>query len=172
MPSQSISTKSQVWSIDLIIGIIIFSTALILFYKYSINTIDIEKKDVGDLLLDAKLISSYLVSPGYPANWQDNPGDVTLIGLTNGNMDINAKKVKEFSELAASNYPRSRKLLSTTHNYYVFFEDKNNNTIKIKGVEEDWIGKYYADENPTNLIKIVRFVYYNSTIIRMVVYVW
>jgi len=166
--STLIRNKSQIWSLDLIIGIVIFFTALILFYKYSINTMDIERQDTTNLLLEGKLISSYLVSEGNPVDWTlDN---VTSIGLTNGNMDINTEKVNEFSELAILDYPRSRKLLSTINDYYVFFEDKNNNTIKINGVE--WIGKDYTLENPTNLIKIIRFVNYNSTIIRMVVYVW
>lgn len=170
--ASSILTKSQVWALDLIIAVVIFLGALLLFYKYSINTVDIEKKDIGDLLLDAKLISSYLVSAGYPTDWQEHPGDIMLIGLTNGNMEINPKKVQEFSNLVASNYTKSRKLLSTTHDYYVFFEDKNNNIIRIEGVGEDWVGKDYTNENQEDIIKTIRFVNYNSTIIKLVLYVW
>lgn len=165
MAQSTLTKKSQIWSLDLIIGIIIFFTALILFYKYSINSMDLEKQDTTNLLLDGKLISSYLVSEGYPAHWTlDN---VTLIGLTNGNMDLNPNKVKNSKQLP---YSETKKLLSTTHDYYVFFEDKNNNTIQINGVE--WIGKDYTLAAPTNLIKIIRFVNYNSTIIRLVIYVW
>ena len=166
------STKSQVWALDLIIAIVIFLGALMLFYKYSLNSIDIEKTDMGSLLLDAKLISTYLVSEGYPIDWQSAPNEVALIGLTNGEMDLNPGKVQGFSQLVASDYAKTRKLLSTTHDYYVFFEDKNNNTIKIQGVGENWIGKNYSNENPEDIIKTIRFVSYNSTIIRLVVYVW
>lgn len=160
--------KSQIWSLDLIIGIIIFTTSLVLFYKYGIESIDFERQDVNNLLLDAKVISNYLISEGYPNDW--TLGNVTLIGLTNGNMDLNPEKVSEFSDLAVTDYAKSRKLLSTINDYYLFFEDKNNNTIRINGIE--WIGKDYSTENPRNLIKVIRFVNYNSTIIRMVVYVW
>jgi len=170
--AQSTSTKSQVWSIDVIVAVIIFITALVLFYKYSINLVDVEGKDSGNLLLDGKLISSYLVSAGNPNDWEDHSEDTNLIGLTNGNMDINPQKVQEFSDLVTLDYPQSRKLLSTTHDYYVFFEDKNNNTIRIKGVGVDGIGKGYTTENQEDIIKITRLVYYNSTIIRMVLYIW
>lgn len=166
----STSTKSQVWSIDLTVAIIIFLTALVLFYKYSINITDMEKKEMGDFLLDGKIISSYLISKGYPEDWTTS--DVTLIGLTNGNMDINPNKVESFHDLTDSvpKYQQSKKLLSTTHDYYVFFEDKNNNTLTVRGVEG--IGGDYKTENPEDIIKITRFVYYNSTIIRMVLYIW
>lgn len=170
--AQYSSTKSQIWSIDLLVAIAIFLGSLVLFYKYSINNLDMDKKDAGNLLLDGKLISGYLVSAGQPEDWQDHPGDVTLIGLTNGNMDINPEKVHQFCQLAKLNYPASRKLLSTTHDYHLFFEDKNNNTVRIKGVGEDWIGKDYVNENPRDMIKVVRFVNYNSTIIRLVLFVW
>jgi len=167
--AQSISTKSQVWALDIVIAIAIFIGALLLFYRYSLNSIDIEKKDMEDILLDAKLISTHLVSAGYPLNWQDSPNDVALIGLTNGEMDLNTQKVQGFSQLATSDYTRTRRLLSTSHDYYVFFEDKNNITIQIPGVGKSWIGKNYSNEAPEDIIKTIRFVSYNSTIIRLVV---
>lgn len=168
--AQSTSVKSQVWSLDLIVAIVIFLVTLIFFYKYSINLTEFEQKDLDNLLADGKLVSSYLVSTGYPEDWEDHPLDVKLIGLTDGNMDINPQKVDQFFQLATSDYPTTRKLLSTTHDYYVFFEDKDNNTVKINGIE--WIGKDYITENPEDIIKIVRFVDYESTITRMVLYIW
>ncbi len=167
-----ISTKSQVWALDIIMAIVIFLGALLLFYRYSLNSIDIENKGADDLLLDAKLVSTYLVSEGYPINWEESPSDATLIGLTNGKMDLNTQKVQGFSQLSISDYSKTRKLLSTTHDYFVYFEDRDNNTISIPGVVNDWIGKNYSIDNPKNIIKTIRFVRYNSTIIRMVLYVW
>lgn len=162
------NNKSQVWSLDLMIGIIIFATSLTFFYKYGIDSIDFERQNVNNLLLDAKIISNYLISKGYPEDWTH--ANVTLIGLTNGEMDINPDKVSEFSDIATMDYTKSRKLLSTMYDYFVFFEDKSNNTIRINEVE--WVGKDYRVEDPKNIVKVIRFVNYNSTIIRMVVYVW
>jgi len=166
------STKSQVWALDIVIAIAIFLTALLLFYKYSLNSIDIERKGTDDLLLDAKLISTYLVSEGYPADWDTHVQDVTQIGLTDGKHKIVPYKVQQFKNMIydQSSYDNTRKMLSTTHDYYVFFEDKNNNTLNIGGV--NWIGKDYSNEDPTDIIRTIRFIGYNSTIIRMVVYVW
>ncbi|MBW2975190.1 hypothetical protein KY366_05725 [Candidatus Woesearchaeota archaeon] len=165
MALSTLTKRSQIWSIDLMIAAVIFLTALLFFFRYSINNINPENREIDNLLLESKLISSYLVSEGYPPGW--TAGDVTLIGLTDGNMELDPDKVESFKALS---YPESRKLLSTAHDYYVFFEDKDNNTISIKGVE--WIGKDYTAEDPDNVIKIVRFVNYNSTIIKMMVYVW
>lgn len=150
------------------VAAIIFLVALLLFYKYSINTLDLDDQGVDYLLLDAKLISSYLVSSGYPDGWTEN--NVTLIGLTDGEMRINKEKVEDFSDIALADYPRSRRLLSSTNDYYVFFEDKEGNLLKIDGISG--IGKNISAENPENLIKIERLVVYNSSIIKLMVYVW
>lgn len=166
--SISIKKKNQIWSFDLVIATLIFLGVLIIFYKYSVNTVDIEEQGTDYLLLDAKLISSYLVSSGHPEDWTTD--NVTLIGLTDGEMRLDQEKVEQFSEIASLDYTESRRLLSTTHNYYVFFEDKEGNPLEISGISS--IGKDYLAENPSDLIKVVRFVFYDSKIIKLVVYVW
>ena len=150
------------------IAIIIFSGALLAFYRYSSNVIDAEQQDVDNLLLDAKLLSSYLVSAGYPEDWTTT--NVSLIGLTDGETRLSKGKVEQFLNIASSDYAKSRRLLSTAYDYYVLFEDKDGEPLKIGSVAA--IGKDYSAENPKNLIKIERFAFYNSSVIKLVVYVW
>ena len=167
--SISIKTKSQIWSLDVIIAIIIFLGALMFFYTQGLISLDAVENDISGLLLDGKIISSYLVSTGYPENWIEE--DVTLIGLTNGSLELDTRKVEVFSTIADDDYQLSRKLLSTSHDYFLFFQDKNNQTLQIvPGV--DWIGKDYAEADPADLIRVVRLVNYDSDIIKMVLYVW
>ncbi|MBW2983807.1 hypothetical protein KY361_01725 [Candidatus Woesearchaeota archaeon] len=166
--SISIKRKSQIWSLDLMVAVLIFLCALLIFYKYSINVIDVEEQGVEHLLLDAKLISSYLVSTGYPEDW--TASNVTLIGLTNGEIRLSKEKVQQFSSLALSDYTNSRRLLSTMNDYYISFEDKNGSLFEIEGISS--IGKDYSAENPDNLIKVERVVIYNSSIIKLMVHVW
>jgi hypothetical protein len=163
-----INKKAQVWGIDLAVALIIFFGAILFFYKYGIEAIDSEKQDASALLQDAKLISNYLVSPGYPENWTLN--DVTLLGLTDQDARLSPEKVQMFYNFSKYNYTQSRMLLSTSHHYFVFFESKEGNATKIYNVS--WIGRNYTIDNPRNIIKISRFVFYNSSIIKMNVYVW
>ena len=121
--------KAQVWSLDLAVALVIFLVALFMFYKYSINSIYTEKYNMNDLLLDGKLISSYLVSEGYPIDWDSS--NVTLIGLTDGRNKLIQEKVEDFSTITSSDYHNSRKLLSTTHDYYVYFENENGGLVSV-----------------------------------------
>ncbi len=156
------------WGADIAIALLIFSVGIYIFYQYSTSALDVKEQGMDNLLIDAKLVSNYLVSSGYPADWE--PGNAVIIGLTNGSMDLDANKVGNFNNIALADYDRSRLLLSTDRNYYVTFEDKDNNTVNIDGVDE--IGANYKDSDPEQLIKILRFVNYDSQIIRLVLYVW
>jgi hypothetical protein len=160
--------KSQVWSLDLMVAIFIFLGALLLFYRYTLNAGSLGEEERDSLLLDAKLISSYLVSTGYPELWSES--NVSLIGLSDGDMRLIGWKVEQFSDIALADYTNSRRLLSAMHNYYVSFEDKDGNPLKISGIEG--IGKNFTSENPSSLIKVERFLIYNSSIIKMKVHVW
>jgi hypothetical protein len=166
-PSTS-TRKAQVWSLDLFIAVLIFLGGLLLFYKYSINLVDSQEQGASDLAVEAKIISSYLTSAGYPQDWAS--GTVASIGLTDGEARLSKSKVEEFYDLALSNYTITRRLLSTQYDYLVEFKNKDNNPVSIGTVQK--IGKDYTTYNPENIIKITRFVFYNSSIIKMEVYAW
>lgn len=162
------STESQVWALDLIIAIVIFLGAIFLFYKYSVNLSTIGQDNIPNLLSDAKVISSYLVSEGIPNEWTIL--NVTIPGLMKKNLKLSTEKWTNFYQLAESDYQRTRNLVSTRHDYFIFFEKKNGEKQIINGAW--WAGKNYSMDNPKDIIKIYRFVYYNSTILRMGLYVW
>ncbi len=150
------------------IAVLIFLGAIFIFYKYSINLSNIDQNDVGNIVADAKVISSYLVSEGYPTDW--TVSNVTVIGLMEKNQKLSATKLAQFSQLATTDYEETRDLFSTRHDYFVFIENKDGEKQAINGV--NWIGKNYSIDNPANLVKVYRFVYYNSTILRLGLYVW
>ncbi len=166
----SISTnkKAQIWSIDLIIAVVIFFAAFFVFYKYGLGALDSARDDKSFLLQDTKLISNYLVSAGYPQSWTTET--VTLIGLTDGESRLDPNKVEMFSNMSKSSYLQTKNILSASHDFYIFFEDSNSNKIKIRNISS--IGKNYTNDNPDNLLKIERFIFYNSSIIKMVIYTW
>ena len=74
-------------------------------------------------------------------------------------------------------YSDAKNLLSLTNDYYVFFEDRNAIPLEIdsiKGVGKPGVNitNLNATEHPTDIIKIYRFVIYNSTMVRMGIYLW
>ena len=147
------------------IAVVIFMGGLIFFYYYSSNTLFTQNQQLDDLSFNAKLVSSYLVSTGYPVTW--NSTNVNSIGLTDGNLKLSPTKVGGFANLT---YLQSRQLLSTKYDFLVNFKDQNNNPVLVNNVSS--IGRNYSLDNPENLLSLNRFVFYNSTIIRLEVIVW
>ena len=170
--------KAQVWYTDFIIGLLIFIIALVIYYSYITNLSLQDKSLVDELFSDAKTISSSLISAGYPESW--NGSGVERIGLTNGNQRINNTKLSEFSAIP---YKDSRRLFGTRFDYFMFFENKNDDILMFEGkcgIGHPSAGIDEACEDVfnlqnisyTKLVKIERFVVYNSNIAKMVIYVW
>ena len=168
----SILTKAQVFSLDLIIAVIIFGSAVLIYYKNITNLSDQDETLLDDILIDAKIISNSLMSSGYQTNWtKDN---VERIGITDDNR-VSEAKLAEFSKIP---YKESKKLFGTIYDYYVFFTDRNNNIIYINSSLEG-IGKTGVNftniqtvENPKKLVKVTRLVVKESEIEKMVIYLW
>jgi len=168
----SILTKAQVFSLDLIIAVIIFGSAVLIYYKNITNLSDQDEVLLDDLLIDAKIISNSLMSSGYQINW--NKDNVERIGITDDNR-VSTEKLAEFSKIP---YKESKKLFGTIYDYYVFFTDRHNNIIYINSSLEG-IGKPDVNftniqtvENPKKLVKITRLVVKESEIEKMVIYLW
>ena len=167
-----ILTKAQAFCFDMIVAVLIFSAAILVYYKITTNLSDQDEALLDDLLIDAKSISGSLVSQGYPYNWtKDN---VVRIGIINDNR-INETKLEQFSRIP---YNDSRKLFGTAHDYYVYFRDRNNDIIPFNETLEG-IGKLGVDstniqtvESPKKLVKITRLIIRESDIEKMVIYLW
>lgn len=167
--------KAQVWSLDLIIAIVLFTVAILIFYTYGSNLVKVDEDKTAYLLQDAKTISGFLVQGGVPDNWTST--DVITIGVTNDNFIINTTKLQAFSQLAVSNYSGTKQILSTRADYFIFFENKNGTYLSINGVSG--IGKsginqtnIYEIQNPDQAITLYRFVLYNREIIKLGILVW
>jgi len=123
-----ISTKAQAWYTDFVIAMLMFAVTLTIYFVYTTN---LSKEDIGslnDLVSEAKLVSSSLVSEGYPSDWNNNT--VKRIGLTDGNQKINSAKLRNFANLP---YNYSKKILGTVYDYTISFEDANGTTLNIGG---------------------------------------
>jgi len=75
------------------------------------------------------------------------------------------------------NYSTAKNLFSVINDYYVFFEDKNGTAVSVNGilgVGKPGVSKNNLNETekPSDIIKIFRFAMYNSTIVRIGIYIW
>jgi len=152
--------------------VLIFGSAILIYYKNITNLSDQDEELLDDLLIDAKLISNSLMSSGYQTNW--NSDNVERIGITDDNR-VSESKLAEFSKIP---YKESKKLFGTVYDFYVFFTDRNNNIIPINSSSEG-IGKPGVNstniqtvENPKKLVKITRLIVKESDIKKMVIYLW
>jgi len=150
--------KGQVWYIDFMVGLLILITAVIIYYQFQGTFTDESESEWQEMIIDAKAITSSLISSGYPSDWTNDTVD--LIGLTDGNYRINSTKVMMFQNMS---YKRAKNLLNTRFNFYFFLESENGTRFYDTGL------------NATDsdfLVQTTRFVIYNSSMHRMVLHLW
>ena len=123
---KQINKNAQMWFMDFVIGIIIFSLVLIAYYTYTTN---ISKQDavvLNDIISDSKSVSSSLMLAGFPENWDNET--VQRIGITGNNQNVNETKLRYLSDIS---YKEAKKLLGTVYDFFMFLEDGNGNLINI-----------------------------------------
>ncbi len=155
--------KAQIWYTDFMVGVLIFVIVIVLYYEYANNLNQDPDKLTSDLIMDAKSITSSLITEGYPTNW--NQSNVQMIGLTDGNQRLVQEKI---DVLAGMDYGEMKTKLRTSYEYYLFLEDFNGTRILLGG--EEGVGLNSTDSK--NLVSLTRVVIYDSRLIRMVVQVW
>ncbi len=171
--------KGQVWSLDLIVAVTIFIFGLIGIYLYALN-INYHPEDIQNLMYkEGDLISSLILSEGYPENWETD--NVKVPGILTNNL-IDKAKIVNLYELSRTNedYEMLRDLLDTKYDFYINF----NRDIIINGESVSGIGKpginldktssgYFINvENPEFVIKVTRITIYENKPIRLDFYVW
>jgi hypothetical protein len=122
------SNKSQMWFTDFVIGLVIFSLAIISYYTYTTN---ITKQDLivmEDIISDSKVVSASLMSSGYPQNWESN--NVVRIGITNDNNEINNVQFNEFIEL---DYNTTKRLFGSVYDYFLYFVNESGDAQNVEG---------------------------------------
>lgn len=155
--------KAQIWYTDFMIGILIFVIVIFIYYEYANNLSQDPSGITSDLMMEAKAISSSLITQGFPVNW--NQSNVIIIGLTDGNQRLVQEKLDMFADM---DYGSTKTKFRIPYDYYFYLEDVDGSIIQING--EDGIGLNATD--PENLIPITRIVIYNSKLISMVVQIW
>ena len=178
MPQVHDRVDAQVFYADAFIGLMIFLAAVVVFFLVSPNSSSPESRILDALVADAKSISASLMSEGTPANW--TPDNVSIIGLTDGSYRVNYAKVSMFYGLS---YNLTNNLFGTNVNYLIFFKDKDGNVLAFDrcafsnaGIVVQNIAPFICENvtapAATNLVGLERLAFYNSGIIKLVVYVW
>ena len=160
-----ISRKAQVWYTDFIIGVLIFSIVVVTYFYY-VEHVESSGENIDNFLIsEAKAISNYLVTEGYPLNW--TAANVSTVGITDGSYRINEDKLQDFNSWG---YEERRGYLHTTKDYYFYLEYLNNTRFNELCADPfvgcvEWNTSYYLVQN-------TRLLIYNSDIVRMVLYVY
>jgi hypothetical protein len=160
--------RGQLWSIDLVIAVIIFLMGLFFFYKFAFTTQTTQADTLNDLTLHAEIVSSFIMSPGDPADWTNET--VNSLGITDGNFRLQQDKVQRFFNMMPDEYNRTRRLLSTSKHYQIRFVDNVGMPVVVGNVSS--IGLNSTQINPESIVALTRFGFYNSQIVQVMVEVW
>ncbi|MEM4625783.1 MAG: hypothetical protein QXJ28_03410 [Candidatus Pacearchaeota archaeon] len=154
-----INKKSQVWGIDLLVAIMIFTLGIFFAYLYALNYYSESKSIIEELSYEGFLISSILLSEGSPSNWNYN--NFNTIGITDSGR-INQTKLDYLSNIS---YPLMKKGLRARNNFFINFTG-----MKINGEYVGGIGK--EPTNFKNLVKTERISIYDNFPVKINVYIW
>ena len=153
----------QAWGFDAMMASIIFIAGIIVFYLYSLNLADQTDETLNKMLYDGNVIAESFLSEGAPDNWDST--NVQKIGLQTNNK-INDTKLEIFYQLSIIDYQKTKLLLNTNYNYYVFFQEN----ITIDEAQIEGIGS--IPTNPKNLIKITRVTIYKDKPTTISIDIW
>ncbi len=130
MPTRKMgrSLKSQAFYGDFIISVFILIVVILVYFEYIKNLPDQDSKPINDLLAEADIITSSLISQGYPLNWDAN--NVVRAGFADSGNKINNAR---FAEFVAINYNKSKKLLGVTNDYFLYFQNGSGNVKNVEG---------------------------------------
>ena len=120
IPRQILRKKAQLFSIDLVISLVLFTVVFIfvlaLWNLYSLRLQ--EKSEFDELQFTALQITDLLLrTPGYPENWLANPTEVAVLGLAKSDYTIDPLKLSTFLNLE---YNFTKKVLNIERWDYQF----------------------------------------------------
>lgn len=141
-----------------------FLIAITIYYQFVNNLSSDSEDEINEMVLDSKTISNSLISGGYPFDW--NTSNVKRIGLTEGNYRVSKEKLDNFANISYSTARGT--IFDTRFNFYFQLKDKEGGIIPINGGE----GVGIAANNTGRLVQISRVAIYNSSIVKMVLYLW
>jgi len=125
--------KAQAWSLDFIVGLVIFAAAIIFYFIYSGDVFNYPEADLDELRVEASSISSALMTPGYPPGW--NSSNVIRIGISEDGSRISWAKLQNLNEIAL-NYSRMKYLLKVRNDFQITITDDNSSIIFSAGLNK------------------------------------
>ena len=173
--------KAQAWYADFAIGLLLFFFTTVIYFGYTDNFQKQDRSELSDMLTDARAVSSSLILSGYPNDW--NGSTVVRIGISD-DQRLNATKLQLFSAL---NYTLTKRRFATPYEYFVFFANNKGEVLNVSGVcgvgsplVNTSYGAVQGTCNPINLtgislkniVKTERYVVYNSSVVKMEIYLW
>jgi hypothetical protein len=150
--------KAQAWYIDFMVGLLIFTMIVIIYYQYYETVNEEAESNWEEMIIDSKSISSSLLSPGYPEGWDNE--SVEIVGMTDGNYRINYTKTGYLKNMT---YRQLKDTIKTRFDFYFFLQDQNGTIIEEFGANTT---------SPEFLVQATRFAICNSSICRMVLHLW
>ncbi|MGV8150653.1 MAG: hypothetical protein ACP5NV_02915 [Candidatus Woesearchaeota archaeon] len=179
--------KSQVWTIEFILSFLIFTAAILLSVKSVVNVY--ANDNIIEVQGDSESISQYLLSQGYPEDWDES--NVIRPGISTNNR-INETKLSNFYFL---DYQQTKNYFGLRSDFFIYFENASGtiplfNIVNNSISEGDGCGyghqeviKNYDASLGTctfdlsaleydDLAKISRLTIYNSSIIKMTILAW
>ncbi|MEM2017726.1 MAG: hypothetical protein QW585_00710 [Candidatus Pacearchaeota archaeon] len=175
MSASKKNKRAQVWALDLAIGLTVFVGLIFMFYRYSVSFVP-EQTTLEKMIRQGGLISSSLLSEGYPPDWATKDvgsQDVYMFGLLSNGI-LNASKWSKFCQWSTQQYSITKQKLGSEFGFYIYF-DKNNDKIgeQIEDCNETGIS---PPDNATQVVKLERLVAYNDsgTLVpmKMIFYLW
>ena len=168
----------QVFYGDAFIGFAIFAVAVVAFFSLSSNSSFSERPVLDSLISNAESVSDSLITEGFPPDW--TPDMVNIVGLTDGSYRVNYTKV---SMLYNMSYNSTNNLFGANANYLIFFKDRDGNTLAFDRCAftntdlilqnlTPYICENVTAPNSTQLVNSERLLFYNSNIVKLVVYAW
>lgn len=152
------SKKSQVWYVDFSIGLLIFMVAITGYIAYTYSESVEQRGDLSELIIDAKVLTSSLISAGYPIDW--NESSVVRLGITDGDHRLMPEKLDKFNNLS---YATRGDLMGTTKDYYFYLQYQNGTKFNELG---------FNGSNADKLVQITRVVIYDDVFVRLVMHLW
>jgi hypothetical protein len=181
-----LGSRGQVWTMDFLVGIMLFILALIIAAPMMLNLYP--SQDYSNVYRDAIYLSDNLLSEGYPSNWTVN--DVVLPGIAPNNR-LDPQKLFELNSLE---YARLKTVFHIDSDFIVFIKNttSDNNIINItasyngNNVSQCIFGYNVSiSSNSTvsctpllntlsyeNLVRVDRIIIYNSKVVTMTLYAW
>ena len=148
--------RGQGWGFDVIVASVVFLATLLIFFVYALNYSSEADDSLDSLFYNADLISSSLLSEGFPNDW--NESNVVTIGIISESKVNNTKLTKLYNmTIDDEGYENTKSILNTRYDFFFNF----STSINIDNVSAEGIGRLPEGE-PKNLISTSRMTVYDN----------